>query len=107
MTIRTELMEIDLEKVENEMEIDEDLDLQIIGSNSIDSIAEELEVFPINSSDPTQMLQVGQKLDEGIKEGLKQFLQENTDVFEWKHSDMVRINLSETCHALSGSQSTS
>ncbi|KAL2497707.1 Uncharacterized protein Adt_23257 [Abeliophyllum distichum] len=82
MTIRTESMDIDPEKVKEEMILDEELDLRIIGSNSLAFPTEELEAFSINPSDPTQMLQVVHKLEEG----LKQFLQENTDVFAWKQA---------------------
>ncbi|KAL2480122.1 Uncharacterized protein Adt_33088 [Abeliophyllum distichum] len=46
------------------------------------------------------MLQLGQKLEEGMKEELKQFLWKNIDVFAKKHSDMVGIDPSVACHAL-------
>ncbi|KAL2480937.1 Ribonuclease H [Abeliophyllum distichum] len=35
-----------------------------------------------------------------MKEELKQFLLENTDIFAWKHSDMVGIDPSGACHVL-------
>ncbi|KAL2475227.1 reverse transcriptase [Abeliophyllum distichum] len=100
MTIQNKPMDINPEKVEEEMILDEGLDLWIIGPDFLASPTEELEAFPINPSDPTQMLQVGKKLDEGIKKELKQFLQKNTYVFTWKHNDMVGIEPSIACHPL-------
>ncbi|KAL2462192.1 RT RNaseH 2 domain-containing protein [Abeliophyllum distichum] len=100
MMIQTEPIDINHERVEEEMILDEYLDLRIIGSNSLASPTEELESFFVNSSDPAYMLQVGLKLDEKIKQEIKQFLRENIDVFAWKHSDMVGINSSVACHAL-------
>ncbi|KAL2492838.1 Uncharacterized protein Adt_28466 [Abeliophyllum distichum] len=100
MTIQMELMNIDLKKAEEDMILDEGLDLQIIGPDSLASLEEKLETFPVNSSDPSKMLQLGQKLDEGMKEKLKQILRENVDVFVWKHSDMVGIIPSVAYHSL-------
>ncbi|KAL2541734.1 Ribonuclease H [Abeliophyllum distichum] len=70
------------------------------GSDSLASLAEELEVFPVNPLEPTQELKVGEELEEKMKEELKQFIRENIDIFAWKHSDMVGINPSMACHAL-------
>ncbi|KAL2480538.1 RNase H domain-containing protein [Abeliophyllum distichum] len=93
-------MDVDLERVKEEMILDEDLDPRIIGSDSLASPAKELETFPVKISDPTQMLQVGKKLVEKMKEKMKQFMRENIDVFEWKHSDIVGIDPSVACHVL-------
>ncbi|KAL2513394.1 Retrovirus-related Pol polyprotein from transposon [Abeliophyllum distichum] len=35
-----------------------------------------------------------------MKEELKQFMRKSTDIFAWKHSDMVGIDPSVACHAL-------
>ncbi|KAL2454940.1 Uncharacterized protein Adt_47560 [Abeliophyllum distichum] len=74
MMIQTESMDVDPEQADKDMMLDEGLDPQIIGPDSVASPAEKLEAFPVNHSDPSQMLQVGQKLEEGMKEELKQFL---------------------------------
>ncbi|KAL2518594.1 Uncharacterized protein Adt_14841 [Abeliophyllum distichum] len=60
MMVQTKLMDVDLEKAEEEMILYEGLDLQIIGCDSSASPTEELEAFFVNPSDPTQMLQLGQ-----------------------------------------------
>ncbi|KAL2526895.1 Uncharacterized protein Adt_11949 [Abeliophyllum distichum] len=65
MMVQKEPMDVDLEKVEEEIILDEDLDTQIIGPDSLASTIEELETFLVNPSDPTQMPEVGQKLDKG------------------------------------------
>ncbi|KAL2474453.1 Uncharacterized protein Adt_35189 [Abeliophyllum distichum] len=81
MTIHSEPMDIDHKDIDEEMVLEEGLDLRIIGSNSLASPAEELEAFPVNFSEPTQELKVGEKLEKKMKEELKQFLRENTDIF--------------------------
>ncbi|KAL2474625.1 Uncharacterized protein Adt_35361 [Abeliophyllum distichum] len=68
MTIHSKPMDIDSEKMNEEMILDEGLDPRIIGSNSLTSPAEELEAFSVNPSDPRQ------RLEEKMKEELKQFL---------------------------------
>ncbi|KAL2474818.1 Uncharacterized protein Adt_35554 [Abeliophyllum distichum] len=69
--VQTELMDVEPEKAEEDMILDEGLDPQILSPESSASHAEELEAFSANPSDSTQMLQVGQKLEEGINEELK------------------------------------
>ncbi|KAL2506093.1 Uncharacterized protein Adt_21714 [Abeliophyllum distichum] len=59
MTIQTKPMDINLEKAEEDMVMDEGLDTRIIGSDSLASPAEELEAFLVNLLDPFQMLQLG------------------------------------------------
>ncbi|KAL2480486.1 Uncharacterized protein Adt_33452 [Abeliophyllum distichum] len=81
MTIHSEPMNVDHEKMDEEMILDEGLDPQIIGSDSLASPVEELEAFLVNPSKPTQVLQVGEKLEEKMKEELKQFLRKNTNIF--------------------------
>ncbi|KAL2543172.1 Uncharacterized protein Adt_04150 [Abeliophyllum distichum] len=78
MTIQTELMDVNPKRDEEEMILDEDLDSQIIGSDSLVFPAEKLETFHVNFSDLTQMLQVGMKLDEKMKEEMKQFLKKTS-----------------------------
>ncbi|KAL2492106.1 Uncharacterized protein Adt_27734 [Abeliophyllum distichum] len=56
--IRDKAMDVDPEKVEEEMILDENLDPQIIGLDSSASLTEELETFSVNPFDPTQMVQV-------------------------------------------------
>ncbi|KAL2531990.1 Uncharacterized protein Adt_05341 [Abeliophyllum distichum] len=53
MTIHSEPMDIDHKEIDEEMILDEGLDLWIIGSDSLASPTEELEVFPVNPSEPT------------------------------------------------------
>ncbi|KAL2481034.1 Uncharacterized protein Adt_34000 [Abeliophyllum distichum] len=74
MTIHSEPMDVDLEKMNKEMVLDKGLDPQIIGLDYLASPTEKLEAFWVNPSDSTQMLQVGQRLKDKIKEDLKQFL---------------------------------
>ncbi|KAL2505888.1 Ribonuclease H [Abeliophyllum distichum] len=100
MTIHSEPMDINHKEMDKEMILDEGLDHRIIGSNSLASPAKELEAFPVNPLEPTQELKVGEKLEGMMKEELKQFLWENTDIFAWKHSDMVGIDPYVACHAL-------
>ncbi|KAL2471515.1 Ribonuclease H [Abeliophyllum distichum] len=69
-------------------------------SDSLASQAEELEVFPVNPTEPTHELKMEGKLEGKIKEELKRFLWENTDIFARKHSDMVGIDPSVAYHAL-------
>ncbi|KAL2497592.1 Uncharacterized protein Adt_23142 [Abeliophyllum distichum] len=71
MTIHSESMDVDLEKMNEKMILDEGLGPRIISSDSLASPAEELEAFLVNSLDPTQMLHVGQRLKEKMKEELK------------------------------------
>ncbi|KAL2526548.1 Ribonuclease H [Abeliophyllum distichum] len=97
MTIHSEPMDLDRKEPDEEMILDEGLDLQIIGSDSFASPAEELEVFLMNTSEPTQELKVGEKLEEKMKDELKHFLRENTDIFAWKYSDMVGIDPNMAC----------
>ncbi|KAL2480712.1 Uncharacterized protein Adt_33678 [Abeliophyllum distichum] len=49
MTIHSEPMDVDYKELDEEMVLDEGLDPQIIGSDSLASLAEELEAFPVNS----------------------------------------------------------
>ncbi|KAL2491325.1 Uncharacterized protein Adt_26953 [Abeliophyllum distichum] len=93
-------MDVNPERADEEMILDEDLDPWIIGLDYLASSTEELETFPVNLSDPTQMLQVRLKLDVKMKEKMKQLLRENIDVFAWKRSDMVGIDPSMACHVL-------
>ncbi|KAL2471338.1 Uncharacterized protein Adt_39474 [Abeliophyllum distichum] len=81
MNIHSEPMDLDRKEPDEEMILDEGLDLRIIGSDSLISPVEELEAFSANPSDPTLELKVGEKLKEKIKDELKQFLWENTDIF--------------------------
>ncbi|KAL2486945.1 hypothetical protein Adt_31701 [Abeliophyllum distichum] len=53
MTIHSEPMDLDHIEPDEEMILDEGLDLQIIGSDSLVSPAEELKAFPVNPSEPT------------------------------------------------------
>ncbi|KAL2533039.1 Uncharacterized protein Adt_06390 [Abeliophyllum distichum] len=78
---------LDRKELDQEMILDEGLDLRIIGSDSLASPTEELEAFPVNASELTKELKVGEKLEGRMKDELKQFLRENTDVFTWKHND--------------------
>ncbi|KAL2474801.1 Uncharacterized protein Adt_35537 [Abeliophyllum distichum] len=71
MTIHSEPIDFDPEKIIEEMILDEGVDPRIIGSDSLASPAEELEAFPLNPLDLTQMFQVGQMLEEKMKEELK------------------------------------
>ncbi|KAL2453347.1 Uncharacterized protein Adt_49153 [Abeliophyllum distichum] len=93
-------MDLDHREPNEEMILDEGLNLQIIGSDSLASLAENLEAFPVNPSEPTQELKVGEKLEGKIKYELKQFLRENIDIFAWKHSDMVGIDPAVAFHVL-------
>ncbi|KAL2513327.1 Ribonuclease H [Abeliophyllum distichum] len=70
----------------------EDMDPRITRIDSQISSIEELKNFPVDPNDPTRKLQVGKDLLEELKEALKRFLQENLDVFAWKHEDMIRID---------------
>ncbi|KAL2487044.1 Uncharacterized protein Adt_31800 [Abeliophyllum distichum] len=100
MTIHSEPMNLDHREPDKEMILDEGLDPRIIGSDSFASPAEELEAFLVNPSEPTQELKVGEKFEGKIKDELKNFLRENINIFAWKHSDMVWIDLAVACHAL-------
>ncbi|KAL2454034.1 Ribonuclease H [Abeliophyllum distichum] len=71
MTIHSEPMDVDPKKMNKKMILDEGLDPRIICSDSLASPVEELETFPVNLSNPTQMLQVGQRLEKNMKEELK------------------------------------
>ncbi|KAL2471458.1 Uncharacterized protein Adt_39594 [Abeliophyllum distichum] len=64
MTIHLEPMNVDHKEMDEEMILDESLDPRIIGSNSLATPSEELEAFPVNSSEPTQELKVGEKFEE-------------------------------------------
>ncbi|KAL2480054.1 Uncharacterized protein Adt_33020 [Abeliophyllum distichum] len=66
-----EPMDIYLEKTEEDRVLDEGLDPKIICSDLLALPAEELEAFPVNPSDNFQMLQLGQKLEEGMKKEMK------------------------------------
>ncbi|KAL2491909.1 Uncharacterized protein Adt_27537 [Abeliophyllum distichum] len=66
-----EPIDVDPELADEEMMLDEDLDPRIISPDSSASLVEELEAFHMNPSDPSLMLQVGQKPEEGMKEELK------------------------------------
>ncbi|KAL2470109.1 Uncharacterized protein Adt_38245 [Abeliophyllum distichum] len=81
MTINSKPMDLDRKELDEEMILDEGLDPRIIGSDPLTSLAEELEVFPINPSEPIQELKVGEKFEEKMKNELKQLLRENTDIF--------------------------
>ncbi|KAL2464946.1 Uncharacterized protein Adt_40797 [Abeliophyllum distichum] len=74
ITIHSEPMNVDHKEIDEEMILDEGLDPWIISSNSLASPADELEAFPVNPSELTQKLQVGQKLEEKMNGELKQFL---------------------------------
>ncbi|KAL2462160.1 Uncharacterized protein Adt_45580 [Abeliophyllum distichum] len=74
MTIHSEPMYLDYREPDEEIILDEGLDPRIIGSDSLTSPIEELEAFPVNPLEPTQELKVGEKLEEKIKDELKQFL---------------------------------
>ncbi|KAL2453081.1 Uncharacterized protein Adt_45818 [Abeliophyllum distichum] len=50
ITIHSEPMNVDHKEMDKEMILDEGLEPQIIGSNSLASSAEELEAFPVNPS---------------------------------------------------------
>ncbi|KAL2526490.1 Uncharacterized protein Adt_11544 [Abeliophyllum distichum] len=65
MTIRSEPIDVD------HKELDEGLDPQIIGLDSLTSPVEELEAFLVNPSEPTQELKVEEKLEGKMKEELK------------------------------------
>ncbi|KAL2505649.1 Uncharacterized protein Adt_21270 [Abeliophyllum distichum] len=73
MTIRTEAMDIDQEKGEEDMVLDKCLNPQIIGLDSLASSTEELEMFLVRPLNFSQMIQLGQKLEERMKEILKWF----------------------------------
>ncbi|KAL2486780.1 Uncharacterized protein Adt_31536 [Abeliophyllum distichum] len=53
MTIRTEVMDVDQEKDEQDMVLDEGLNPQIMGPDSSVLLVEELETFPMSPSDPS------------------------------------------------------
>ncbi|KAL2480902.1 Uncharacterized protein Adt_33868 [Abeliophyllum distichum] len=53
MTIHSEPMNVDHKEMDEKMILDEGLDHQIIGSDSLASPDEELEAFPVNPSEPT------------------------------------------------------
>ncbi|KAL2498278.1 Uncharacterized protein Adt_23828 [Abeliophyllum distichum] len=53
MTIHSEPMDLDNRELDEEMILDERLDLRIIVSDSLASLTEELEAFPVNPSEPT------------------------------------------------------
>ncbi|KAL2466240.1 hypothetical protein Adt_42091 [Abeliophyllum distichum] len=65
MTIHSQPIDVDRK------ELDEGLDLRIIGSDSLASPADELEAFPVNPSEPTQELKLREKLKEKMKDELK------------------------------------
>ncbi|KAL2461708.1 Uncharacterized protein Adt_45128 [Abeliophyllum distichum] len=68
MTIHSKLMNVDHKEVDEEMILDEGLDLQIIGSDSLASPTEELESFSVNPLEPTQESKVGEKFEEKMEE---------------------------------------
>ncbi|KAL2465881.1 Uncharacterized protein Adt_41732 [Abeliophyllum distichum] len=53
MTIHSEQMDVDYKEMDKEMILDEGLDPRIIGLDSLASPVEELEAFPVNSSEPS------------------------------------------------------
>ncbi|KAL2498252.1 Ribonuclease H [Abeliophyllum distichum] len=61
--------DLDRKELDEEMILDEGLDPRIIGSNLLASLAEELEAFLVNPSEPTQELKVGEKLEEAQRYG--------------------------------------
>lgn len=69
-----------------------ELDPRIIESEINTTLMEELETFPTNFQDPTQVLGIGKALTPEMKEELMNFLKRNFDVFAWKHEDMVGID---------------
>ncbi|KAL2497865.1 Uncharacterized protein Adt_23415 [Abeliophyllum distichum] len=81
MTIHSKPIDLDCRESDEEMILDEGLDPRIIGSDLLASPTEELEAFPVNPSEPTQELKVGEKLEKKMKDELKQFLRENTNIF--------------------------
>lgn len=78
----------------------EELDPRVVESESQAAPMEELETFPVDSQDTSKVLQVGKELNEEIKEELKSFLRQNSDVFAWKHEDMIGIDPKVSCHLL-------
>ncbi|CAI9762903.1 unnamed protein product [Fraxinus pennsylvanica] len=61
---------------------------------------EELEKFPVDPQDASKVLQVGKQLDEEIREELKNFIRQNSDIFAWRHEDMIGIDPKVSCHHL-------
>ncbi|KAL2480197.1 RT RNaseH 2 domain-containing protein [Abeliophyllum distichum] len=97
MTIRDVEMREASEETPEDVEMEEassfeDIDLRITGTDFQTSSVEELESFSADPDDPIKRLHVGKDLKEP-KEALKRFLQDNLDVFAWKHEDMVGIHL--------------
>lgn len=48
----------------------------------------------------TKVLKLSKNLSDEVKCKLEYFLKKNIDVFEWKHSNMVRISPDFMCHRL-------
>lgn len=78
----------------------DELDLHIIDDKPQTTLMEELESFEMGLHDFPKPLEVGKSLPPGLKEKLKKFLQNNLDIFVWKHEDMVGIDPKTSCHHL-------
>lgn len=54
----------------------------------------------MDSRDLFKLLHARKNLPAKAWEKLKCFLGDNLDIFEWKHKDMVGVNLKFSCHYL-------
>ena len=61
---------------------------------------EQLREVIIDDNEPTKVVKIGANLDEEIAGKLITFLRSNTDVFAFKHADMVGIDPEVACHRL-------
>ncbi|KAJ4719042.1 Retrovirus-related Pol polyprotein from transposon opus [Melia azedarach] len=61
---------------------------------------EELKAVSICESDPTRIVKVGTQLTSDVRTSLVEFLTEYSDVFAWRHSDMLGISPSIISHQL-------
>ena len=62
--------------------------------------SEELEEVVLDDQKPDQTINIGMKMDGGLKESMIKFLKNNSDVFAWTHEDMPGIDPSVICHRL-------
>lgn len=76
------------------------LNLRIVDYEPQAVSIEELKSFEVGSNDFSKSLQVDKSLPPALKEKLKKFLQNNLDIFAWRHDDMVGIDPKISCHHL-------
>ena len=65
-----------------------------------DELAEELEDVSVGSLKRNRTVKIGAEAQKPLKEQLRNFLRENTDVFVKSHKDMLRIDTRVAAHYL-------